>query len=626
MTQYEENIKTLNQKYSGMGDRFIKALSASSENIRIWDENIAENKVIKVSADERELYLSGKRNSREPVEAWINNLGKLFANAPILIEGVGNPDYLTALIDYAEEKIVILVYEPSLRMFEYFLKSVDLKELMDRQNIIFWVDGIDGMDEDRLGIVVKNLIRYENLNMSRFLIVPNYDVLFPEQTLAFARICRNQSQDEAVSRNTRRKFSTVMPKNLLSNLRYLVDGYKTVQYAGKIPAGVPGILVAAGPSLNKNIKELKKAKGKAFIIATDTAIKPLMKEGIIPDMFAIVDGKKPLELVQIEQVRNIPLLTTIVAASEVLEYHTGKKIFCNEQIQLSEEIMNHSHFPHSPMAIGGSVATHAFTFMYMIGIKTIILIGQDLAFTNNRSHADGTFEDKMPEVDTSKFIMVDGNYEEKVPTSSDFKLYLEWYEKYIAGFQSENPDFRVINATEGGAKIKGTEISTLREAIQKECTTEVDIEKIIASITSMHDEEERKWSIEYINDIPFKCQRLLKDASEAKKQYQKLSKLCRRTDIDSREYKSIIKKLDRILERIEQQAVYDLVRDTLSDAQYILKNEAYLEYGTVQEEGTEIARKGILYMESVQECARVFYEYFEDACDKKNREYFESIN
>ena len=185
MTQYEENIITLNQKYSGMGDRFIKALSESSENIRIWDENVAENKVIKVSADERELYLSGKRNSREPVEAWINNLGKLFANAPILIEGVGNPDYLTALIDYAEEKIVILVYEPSLRIFEYFLKSVDLKELMDRQNIIFWVDGIDGMDEDRLGIVVKNLIRYENLNMSRFLIVPNYDVLFPEQTLAF---------------------------------------------------------------------------------------------------------------------------------------------------------------------------------------------------------------------------------------------------------------------------------------------------------------------------------------------------------------------------------------------------------------------------------------------------------
>ena len=34
-----------------------------------------------------------------------------------------------------------------------------------------------------------------------------------------------------------------------------------------------------------------------------------------------------------------------------------------------------------------------------MGSKTVILIGQDLAMTGNHTHADGTFKDKMDEID-----------------------------------------------------------------------------------------------------------------------------------------------------------------------------------------------------------------------------------
>ena len=68
-----------------------------------------------------------------------------------------------------------------------------------------------------------------------------------------------------------------------------------------IPREMPAIIVSAGPSLNENIEELKKAKNKAFIIAVDTAMKPLLRNGIIPDMYAIIDGTKPLELVAVEE-------------------------------------------------------------------------------------------------------------------------------------------------------------------------------------------------------------------------------------------------------------------------------------------------------------------------------------
>ena len=64
----------------------------------------------------------------------------------------------------------------------------------------------------------------------------------------------------------------------------------------------------------------------------------------------------------------------------------------------------------------------------------------------------------MPEIDTSDCEWVEGNYEEKVPTRTDLKVFLNWYEAEIRRYKERFNDFRVINATEGGAKIEGTDL------------------------------------------------------------------------------------------------------------------------------------------------------------------------
>lgn len=60
----------------------------------------------------------------------------------------------------------------------------------------------------------------------------------------------------------------------------------------------------------------------------------------------------------------------------------------------------------------------------------------------------------MPEVDTTNYKWVEGNYEEKVPTRVDFYTFLTWYEKTISECKEYVKDFRVINATEGELKSK----------------------------------------------------------------------------------------------------------------------------------------------------------------------------
>lgn len=612
MTLYEKNIETLVKYYPQMDVLIENARKNLDAPIEIMEEKSLDGEtILKIKKEEQVCYLGGKRNTVEPAQLWVKTVGKLPANSPVFIMGTGDPSYLRELVEKMENRIAIIVYEPSLQIFLKFLEMVDLEKWMEKHLIIFWVKGLEGMDMKSMTAILAKILKCEMLMYSRNFILPNYDVLFAEEAVEYVKACRDVARTELVQFNTMKRFSTVTVKNVLSNARYLCDGYKTTQLIDVIPRDIPGIVVSAGPSLNKNIEELKKAKGKAFIIAVDTAIKPLLKAGIVPDMFAIIDAMKPLDLIKIEGSENIPLVTTLSAASEVLEYHQGMKFFYNEGFEFAEVIFARSKKKWGNLACGGSVATSAFSLLHKIGIRTIILVGQDLAYTNNKSHADGTFKDVMKEEDTSKFMMVEGNYEDKVPTRNDFVIFLDWFNWYIAGCKDKIKEFRVINATEGGAKIQGTEIMTLKEAIESECTKEVNIQECLDKLSPMLDGEKRDWAVNYLRKIPEKLQNLASEARKLKNVYKKLDKICSKKNMDTKEYLSVLKRLEKMIANVEKNELYQLVTVTMSDANYILLNEQFRYEDSVQAEGKEIARKGILYMQSVEKCVNIFEEYVE---------------
>lgn len=621
MTIYDKNLKTLAHYYIGMDILIKEAKKNIESDIQIMEEISSDGSLIfKIKKDDNICYLGGKRNTTDPAKMWVESLRDLQRNAPVLMVGVGNPYYLKELVEQTKNKITIIVYEPCLQIFIKFLEKIDIEKWMEKHSIIFWIDGLTNMDMNHLRGMLSQLLTYEMLNFSRALVLPNYDVLFADQAVEFVKACRDIALFETMQFNTRDVFSNVIVKNLFYNARYLCDGYKITQLATIIPKNIPGIVVAAGPSLDKNIRELKRAKGKAFIIAVDTAIKPLLREGIIPDMFAIIDGLKPLELVKIKEAREIPLATTLNAAMEILDYHTGKKFFSNEGFQFAEEIFTHSGHPAVYITGGGSVATNAFSILHKIGLNTIILVGQDLAYTNNKSHADGTFREKMEEQDTTNFIMVEGNYEEKVPTLVNLKLYLAWYNDYIAGCKKHNKNFRVINATEGGAKIENTEIMTLKDAIDRECTEHINIDECLKKLSPMLDDEKRLWAVKYLTGLKDEFLKMKKNANEIRRLYQKLDKLCNRRNIDKKEYLSILNKLNKKIKTIDAMPTYQLVKLSLNNAQYILWNEQFMQADSLQKEGKEISRKGILYMENVEKIAELFKQLAEEVFTEESLE------
>jgi hypothetical protein len=114
---------------------------------------------------------------------------------------------------------------------------------------------------------------------------------------------------------------------------------------------------------------------------------------------------------------------------------------------------------------GTSVANLNFMIAYLLGCSPIILVGQDLAFSNDgKQHVKGTIYDKLGEetIRDKDYVEVRGQNGEKLLSKKVWKDFKEWFEIKIV-----EHEINCIDATEGGAYINGSEIMNLRDVAKK---------------------------------------------------------------------------------------------------------------------------------------------------------------
>lgn len=512
---WNKNLKAMDKWYAPFADKIQeKAEMETDEDLEVISERSWDGETIfRVKKGERLLYLGGKRNAAEPVKMWRERLGEFQKHASVFLFGLGSGMYLKELIRTTEEQVNIVAYEPSFAVFSKMLREVDLSEEIKNRPIGFIVEGIN---EKEFNPVMNKVLVYENLKYFKEEVHPNYKELYGVQITPYIKSLFQRVENMIVQYNTGRKMSVNLAKNVLSNMKYILEGYNTKKLSEVIPHHGAAILVSAGPSLNKNIQELKKAKNKAFILAVDTAVKPLLKEGIIPDAFISIDANKPLHLIELEEAADIPIIAPTSARHSILAHQRGKRIFYFDGYMIPYHIYFMNEKVFWDVANGGSVACAGFSLLYKMGFNTIILVGQDLAYTGNKSHADGTFQEVMPEENTEKMLMVKGNYENQVPTRSDFKIYLDWFQMYVEGVKKHR-NVRVVNATEGGAYIEGTELSALKEIIEEVCQEKIDFTYHINQIKSEFTLEEHKSLIAYLHQVPSQFQEIGENAKLLKR-------------------------------------------------------------------------------------------------------------
>jgi hypothetical protein len=263
--------------------------------------------------------------------------------------------------------------------------------------------------------------------------------------------------------------------NTIDNLDYIINTPSLDEIKKNIE-GLPIVVVSAGPSLKKNIDILKEIQDHVYIIAATTIQTKLFNNGIIPDGIAVLERNKEVYDMLFENKKmskDVILFSQSLVNSRILKNYPGNIVTCFREHSLFEKNIAKVIGEINLFSAGSSVAHMNFGLASLLGASSIILMGQDLSYAEDgATHVDDTiYGDEKKESDLinyskvgneKKFVKTEGNNGQMVITNKLWMHFKYWFESEIV-----NRDIKVINCTEGGVVIKGTDVMTLKEATVK---------------------------------------------------------------------------------------------------------------------------------------------------------------
>lgn len=382
------------------------------------------------------------------------------------VVGIGDGSFLRRLLEKLPEDAQLIVYEPDKDLFCYICEHYDISDLIMQKQVRMVIG-----DRGELRSISEALTTIVNMHTRGMVITPGYQNGYTEDCQYLEAIIRD-FRDTWVFRTGREC------KNELFAVAHLEQNYLAKSVFESIPTrDIPVILVAAGPSLKKNLHLLAGMQDRAIIIAVSHTAKYLEQNGVRAHFFAETDPKMGNPFLQLDQREKLRFLMKPCAASDKQElckghcYYYG---FDSEALRLVKDSIGDDDYN-----CGGSVATDTFDFVASLGFKTVILVGQDLAY-DREGHTHVDQEEAPPAFADTDTIDI---YGQPIKTRTDWMIYLRSYERLIGLY----PEVRVIDATEGGARIEGTEIKTLQESLDEYCDVQYPVDQWLDNSESIGD-------------------------------------------------------------------------------------------------------------------------------------------
>lgn len=444
--------------------------------------------------------------SKEDAANWAQKFSDPVIDRTFFIIGFSDGEYLRALLSVTNQTNMIYVFEPDLTHLMYVLNNYDVSDVLENSRLFLSVRGIN---ESSMNEYISGEVTYINYKFIMSGVLPGYE-MYVEEYNEMQKMLKYSAELTDFERVTEIFLAECSRKNLYLNLYDILGQYSLNQLlkcAGEWNfSGVPAVIVSAGPSLDKNITELKKTEGKAFIIVVDTALKAVLRAGIKPDLTVCIDPRKETVFFAHDEIKHIPAVFGMDITADVIKKHCGKRFYIGfGKLDIANAFSRlYKNEDYEILNSGGSVANVAFTLAVKMGFKTIILIGQDLAFTDGKGHTKDAYDDdEKNSSDASNcqgICEVEDIYGNPIKTEVRMRSYIEWFENAIKYYSH----VRVIDATEGGAKIHGTHIMKLSQAIEEECVGEVKgfTEKMLSLPTWFSDTEQQEF-LKYMKGMIF---------------------------------------------------------------------------------------------------------------------------
>ncbi|MDF2801698.1 MAG: hypothetical protein K0S61_1601 [Anaerocolumna sp.] len=408
-------------------------------------------------------YVLSKYNPREDA---ISLLGGDFGNIQTIwvLLGFGFGYIVEELVKYIGDQVRVIIIEPSEKLLDEQLIGISNKWKVKKENIHFFT----GSNFNDLQLLIDEVVLEQEMNNIKIISLEKYLMFYKKYYKKVLEVINEAIELKAINRNTRRLYAGTFVRNTLRNRTYIKNGYDLSIYKN-FCKDIPAVIVSGGPSLSKNIQFIKDFKGMIF--TGGRTLTPVLEEGIQPDFVVSLD---PHDIVvttlQGNAENELSLITLDNANYKVLEASRGRKYFVRTQA-ITQDLLGVKL--DVSLSLGGSVATLCLSTAHYMGCNPIIFIGQDLAYTDFKYHADICSNEKNglktgELLDEQKckakgYRQIKGYDNNVVWSEPSLILFLRWIERFIMA----EPDRIYINATEGGAFIDGTVNENFEDVVKR---------------------------------------------------------------------------------------------------------------------------------------------------------------
>lgn len=560
---WQNNLKILKTYYPKLNDQFIEHETTFLNKIK-FEKTKSDFTYVSILRENTYLPLHSKIDPFKESIKFIDSQN-LSQTDDIIIFGLGLGYHLKELLSRKNNNTFIIVVESDLLAFFSFCKIFDISFLLSTKGLHFLFNP-----------TMEDFFSY--LLQFSFSIVANGIKIIKHGAsikfnLSYYNDLNNKVQDfqkwAKANILTQVNAATTFSGNVFSNLKHIVNSIPIKIFKDKFK-NIPIIIVSGGPSLAKNGYLLKKFKDKFLIISVDTATNFLYQTGIEPDFILTLDfTKNATDYFDKNRKYNSILIADPEVCPEIVSNYNGLISFCDAEGKSIGEWYRKSIGEYGIIQKGMSVAHMALSVALYFGGTTIIFVGQDLGYSNNRTHVKGASHGVNLKSESGDLI-IQGLFG-KISTSNNLKLFLDHFVDMISKL-----DVQIINATEGGALIKNTQNMTLREVLFKVKTYNTPINLIIKSIIDQFTNTvDKNKFIEFLKNTINQINSL---NSLVKSLCESLSKIIILINTNNPSKESLLLNYNKYLFDINQlskfQDILELLRDNMTFA-YIIKAKRF---------------------------------------------------
>ncbi|ONI43897.1 hypothetical protein AN640_06000 [Candidatus Epulonipiscium fishelsonii] len=434
----EANLKEIELEIQSTHMKIEKAKNDIDYTLKLYNEH-TEKYAISKYEPKIKAYKNVSLNDFNKDTLWI-------------IMGYGFGYGIKKILDYRGAfRHKVIVIEPNEELLKYQMEFEPINE----DEIIFF----SGTDFTKLREILT--IYNEKIILGEFCIITNkvYLYFYEEYFKYINDILKNNIMHArlmygfAAIRTMEEIEHTILNYNFIKNSYFLSDLTKY--------KNVPAVIVSAGPSLSKNIDQLKDFNGLIFVVSRN--INSIYERNIEADFIVHADSNDfTFNLLKENTCLDYPMICSNHSNYNLLEKYKGIKYFTTNGRKTCEGLgleINKLTYAISVSVLAMSAAIH-------LKCNPIIFIGQDVAFTDDKFHDIGSRdEEEIKNFKIPKNFILTKAFDEKseVKTSEMFLGIKENIEGHI----KDNPDINFINATEGGAYIEGCTHMSLKNVIEK---------------------------------------------------------------------------------------------------------------------------------------------------------------